>query len=627
MRYRSLTLLALFFSCGFMQRTFGEDETATTFARRASVAGMTGDSARKAELLEQALQADPSNALANWNLGRVAYNKEWLSLDDYEQKMATDSRLSAYHTRRDQLARGTMTELELADWCRRKGLSNREKLHLTNIWRSDSAAAEIRLAAARRLGMRNLGGVWMTPAEARSFQDSLLAARQNSTKWRRPTMMLIRELESRSAERRKLAIEKYRRGLDYTAVISLESLLSTRGEPFALLAVKLIGEMPEFEATESLVRHAIYVDSPKVREAAVERLKTREENDVVPIFLTQLSNPLEFGFGLSVGPDGMVRSTQQVLERGRDANIRYVNASARGIHPVNEVQVSLNPRGQIRSIANSDDSLVARRLAGRGFDSIEDRLTAEADIRKQLAMERQQLIQQEVLRTIGLNRALLLRNQQASVVNQRTIDSLTAIVGQKVEPATATGWWDWWNEQNDRYQAETPTYTRYVASSDPIRVLASRSCECFPAGTLVRTQTGLREIQDIMAGDEILSKNTESGQLDYKLVLATTKRPPSSMVRTQLTDGTIESTNGHLFWVEEQGWTMAKDLESGDLIHGLRSSQLVDSVESLPETEAFNLVVADFGTYFVGKQDILVHDNSERRRSNSVTPGVARELR
>ena len=43
----------------------------------------------------------------------------------------------------------------------------------------------------------------------------------------------------------------------------------------------------------------------------------------------------------------------------------------------------------------------------------------------------------------------------------------------------------------------------------------------------------------------------------------------------------------------------------------------------LSEAEAYNLVVADFNTYFVGETGILVHDNTPRLPTRATVPGLA----
>jgi hypothetical protein len=67
---------------------------------------------------------------------------------------------------------------------------------------------------------------------------------------------------------------------------------------------------------------------------------------------------------------------------------------------------------------------------------------------------------------------------------------------------------------------------------------------------------------------------------------------------------------------------MAKELGDGAVLCGLSRATRVRSIESAEEAEAYNLVVADLNTYFVGTSGILVHDNTPRRPTRATVPGV-----
>jgi hypothetical protein len=144
---------------------------------------------------------------------------------------------------------------------------------------------------------------------------------------------------------------------------------------------------------------------------------------------------------------------------------------------------------------------------------------------------------------------------------------------------------------------------------------------CFPRGTLIHTQAGLTPIEQIQAGDLVLAQRPDSGELAYKAVLQTTLRRPSPLVRIHVQNEAISATRGHPFWVAGRGWQMAKQLTTADRLHGLEGSWAIDRIEELPDDEAYNLVVHDFHTYFVGRQGLLVHDNTPRRPTTAVLPG------
>ena len=70
---------------------------------------------------------------------------------------------------------------------------------------------------------------------------------------------------------------------------------------------------------------------------------------------------------------------------------------------------------------------------------------------------------------------------------------------------------------------------------------------------------------------------------------------------------------------------MAKELKIGDPLHTLNGAVVVDRLAESPAREAYNLVVSDFGTYFVGDQRILVHDNLPSQEPSVRVPGLAAE--
>ncbi len=125
-----------------------------------------------------------------------------------------------------------------------------------------------------------------------------------------------------------------------------------------------------------------------------------------------------------------------------------------------------------------------------------------------------------------------------------------------------------------------------------------------------------------MVGDRVLSQNSETGELAYKGVLATTIRPASTMLSIRSGKTAIATTLGHPFFVVGKGWRMAKELRDDDWLCAQGRIVPVDTIESAEPVEAYNLVVADFGTYFVGKDRVLVHDNSPLRPGKLEMPGL-----
>jgi hypothetical protein len=146
---------------------------------------------------------------------------------------------------------------------------------------------------------------------------------------------------------------------------------------------------------------------------------------------------------------------------------------------------------------------------------------------------------------------------------------------------------------------------------------------CFAKGTPVWTQQGPRPIDSIRVGDLVLSQNVESGELAYKPVIATTLRPPAPIVRIEAGENVrIDATGGHRFWVSGEGWVRARQLKSGQPLHSTDGTTLVSQVSEQPNAPAYNLVVADFHTYFVSQAKLLCQDNLLPKPTTVLVPGL-----
>ena len=139
------------------------------------------------------------------------------------------------------------------------------------------------------------------------------------------------------------------------------------------------------------------------------------------------------------------------------------------------------------------------------------------------------------------------------------------------------------------------------------------------------TAKGPLAIERIRVGDLVLSQHAETGELAYKPVLRTTVRPSGKLIRIQAAGEEFQTSGGHLFWVAGEGWTKARNLQSGQILHTVAGPAYVSFVESGSEAETYNLVVADFSTYFVGDAKVLSHDNTVRTPTSASVPGLRAE--
>ncbi|WP_394840780.1 HINT domain-containing protein [Pendulispora brunnea] len=101
------------------------------------------------------------------------------------------------------------------------------------------------------------------------------------------------------------------------------------------------------------------------------------------------------------------------------------------------------------------------------------------------------------------------------------------------------------------------------------------SGQCFVAGTPVSTPEGARPIEQIVAGDRVLSRDEETGEFSTRAVLRTFVRPATGLVDVRMARGDesasdVRSTAGHPYWTLASGWTRADSLAPGDYLaaHG-----------------------------------------------------------
>ncbi len=156
------------------------------------------------------------------------------------------------------------------------------------------------------------------------------------------------------------------------------------------------------------------------------------------------------------------------------------------------------------------------------------------------------------------------------------------------------------------YQKYKPE--RYQTTTVSCMIPLYWSCSCFAAGTPVVTQMGPQAIECVTAGDLVLNKDMQTGELNWRPVLKATARTPSPMMAIALEGETIRCTNSHLFWVSGTGWKKASELKVGEILHGAQTPARILAVEAQPAEKTYNLEVADSPNYFVGKNMLLTHD-------------------
>jgi hypothetical protein len=214
-------------------------------------------------------------------------------------------------------------------------------------------------------------------------------------------------------------------------------------------------------------------------------------------------------------------------------------------------------------------------------------------------------------------------NAEARAINREIAQVLTDATGQ-APGDDREAWRAWWIDQLG-YNSTTaqpppvPTIVQDVPLAyQPAPIvpvvrtvsLGFQRLSCFGAGTLVRTFSGPRPIEEVRVGDRVLTQDTATGALSYEPVVAVHHNPPSQTLRIRLGDEAVVSSTFHRFWRAGRGWAMARELKPGDTVRTLDGLAKVISVEPDRVQPVYNLDVAVHRDFFVGHGGALVHDNS-----------------
>ena len=540
--------------------------------------------------------------------------------------------LREYGQRRNAALGNPLAEFELAQWCRTQDLTERERLHLMRVVAHPNAKPAHRKTAAKRLRLRQHAGMLLTEQQYEQIAERTKEVTEALEEW---SVQALRWRKAIASGKRKKneAMKALAELDDPRSIAALELELSPLSEELALAVVGVLDRIEHPSATMSLVRHALGSPWPSVMDAAMDALEQRPRHEYVPALLANLDTPMYTAFKViaTEKPDGtaIVRREQIFVKEGLERTQALV------VHSMATPMVNYQQRSNNYSswrISNDPTEWKNTRATTDPEVTMDDR-TARSLEQKARAVG-------EAKRT---RTRIAMQNERIAESNQRIFRILEHATGELIA-RSPTAWWDWWYDYNevtttaDCYYGEPqyggkPTeflnafvYSRYSAT---VRTETTTTGErvgpptsCFRAQTPVWTETGLVPIESVTVGDRVLSKDTENGQLELHLVLGHTLRPPAEIIEIEFDQSTIQCTKGHPFWVSGAGWRMAKLLKPGDRIHALDGTLEVCSVNAnFMHDETHNLIVDKAATYFVGKQGLLVHDNTYRRPTRAVIPG------
>jgi hypothetical protein len=383
---------------------------------------------------------------------------------------------------------------------------------------------------------------------------------------------------------------------------------------FSREMIGVLGRMQDARATFALVREAALSQWPDAQQAAIAELKQHDLTDYVPYTLGNMPALYESKYVMTVDPNGTVHYQQRMKRQHADSDDVGLNKT--DVVPTIGKGLSAMARDGVDKVRRDDEygnDNYATRGRHKQFAAREARWNAYTDAIKLADLDEA---------VVGeLNRVTEDRN---SAIRRLLIANTGTDEGDDPH-----AWWDWWKSYNELHYSPERRVNYYGSESiyyDYVHYNGMAVASCFIAGTPVCTLIGPRPIENIQPGDRVLAEDPQTGELAFKTVTQTTVRPPSPTRKLQIGNELIVATRGHRFWQVGRGWQMAKQLEPPAVLHAGGGALPLESAADGEEAEAFNLFVADFHTYFVGQNRVLVHDNSAPKPLLGSVPGLVQKM-
>ena len=151
---------------------------------------------------------------------------------------------------------------------------------------------------------------------------------------------------------------------------------------------------------------------------------------------------------------------------------------------------------------------------------------------------------------------------------------------------------------------------------------------CFVAGTKIRTEHGLKPIEDVKVGEKVWSRNLATGKDELRPVVETYVRHADTLLKLTVAGSVLTTTEDHPFMVKGRGWTKAGALRAGDVLVTPTGTTPLTKVEAVPHGDTvYNFQVAASHNYYAlagaPPQSSSTTPTTGRRRR----PGTARSAR
>jgi hypothetical protein len=594
----------------------------------------------RSELLKPAMEQAPNYGPARWHSGYVydAKHKQWLRPRGVAEIAAKDNKLAAYRQAREKSAESFDAQVELARWCAKRKLEDQARAHWTRVLQLKPDFEE----ALQGLGLRVAGGTWVKESDISEARSSARNASAATTKWIPRLEKLRDRLLSDNPEQREKTRQELLAIRDPAAIEAIGSVFFSQTGEMALLGVEMLKSIQSPQAAAVLTSCAVSSPWEPVRQAAATALRSQEKHDYVPMLLDAVQTPIETGAEVDSSPSagmgiGMGFRADQTSSTHSWSVIEHLNA-----HPFwwQIPQLLFNPASpdpvasktsNTRTVGGNTYTTHSRgyytinqgRLQDYRTDITQTKTTTNLTPTPVVGPYSQPATAQAAAYQQQAQTAQY--NAKVTAQNAAICSALAEAIGD-TRPGSPSQWWDWWYDDNDVYVPSAKPRSAFHPSPSKSSVgeeTPAQPGDCLAAGTPVYTETGPTAVEKVVVGDRVFGCDPETGCLALKPVLGKTVRPEGRLLKICAGGKEIEASGGQVFWVAGRGWVTARDLRPGMQLHTIRGTLPVESTEAGAVQKTFSLAVADFSTFYVGKAAILTHDNTIRRPTTRIVPGLA----
>ena len=199
-------------------------------------------------------------------------------------------------------------------------------------------------------------------------------------------------------------------------------------------------------------------------------------------------------------------------------------------------------------------------------------------------------------------------------------------------PAVPADWWAWWNEYNEveqvgeksvAYLQEQRSVAIVDESSPPAAAPAAGwdNVGVFSRGNADLDDFRTRAIEKIRAGDFVLSQNVGDRRTRLQAVLPQPRDQGEDDTVHRWRRDVSSPAAGTSSAVAGKAGERAASCNPAWFALGTAARPRRARLEPGAEAETYNLVVADFSSYFAGNSMILSHDFTQRQPTRTIVPG------